>query len=523
MTGGAAGTAGNGTGGSAGGTAGTSGTGGSAGLPDASNVPDVSAPDVSVPPDVTGPPDTLADLPGGDCKPVPCSVFGATYCGLVGDGCGGIQDCGNCGAGKVCGARTPNVCDAPCPLCPQIPKCESGITTVHGKAVTGALTNPDPLYRATVFIPNVALGGKLPPLADGPSCHKCTAPTRDEAIAWTFTAADGDFVLTNVPTGAGIPLVVQLGDWRYETTIHVLPCVNNELPGGTARLPRTQLEGNIPLTAVSTGGNDALECILRGIGVADSEFSNPTGPGRIHFYRNNGASYDANTPAQSALVDSAATWDKYDQILFPCEGLISDETAPALTNFVDYTTKGGRVFATHYSFTWLYQNGPFATAGTWQTAQMTPIDPLIANVDIMNPRGQDFAAWLGHVGALSSANPPQVSIGNPRHDLNAVPAGQGGVRWLYSENPSNVQLMTVDTPVLVPSDPDKICGRVVFSDFHVNNTINMPTTFPAECLGGGVLTAQEKILEFMLLDLSFCGLVDPPPPPPPPPPLPPGD
>jgi len=37
------------------------------------------------------------------------------------------------------------------------------------------------------------------------------------------------------------------------------------------------------------------------------------------------------------------------------------------------------------------------------------------------------------------------------------------------------------------------------------------------------LTAQEKILEFMLLDLAVCGIVDPPPPPPDPPPLPPGD
>ncbi|HMI88029.1 MAG TPA: hypothetical protein VK550_28290 [Polyangiaceae bacterium] len=451
------------------------------------------------------------------CPTSTCAPPNGRYCGVVGDGCGGSVDCGSCPSGQVCGARVPNVCDAPCPLCAQIPQCpDAGTTTITGTVFTGAATSPDPVYKATVFIPNIGVGAKLPPVASGPSCERCPPLGWDKALASAVTGPDGTFTLQNVPAGTGIPLVVQLGKWRYETTITVLPCTQNILPTGTARLPRTQLEGNIPRTAISTGNVDALECILRKIGVADSEFSNPTGSGRIHFYRNNGARFDATTPAQGTLVDTPAAWDRYDQVLFPCEGMQSNETAGALTNFIDYTSKGGRAFTTHFSYTWLYQNGGFATAGTWQVNQQQPPSPLISNIDTTMPKGQDFATWLGLVGALSNPTPPQVAINDPRRNLNAVPVGQGGQRWIYTDNPATVQHMVVDTPVA--ATPDKLCGRVIYSDFHVANAMNGNLTFPAQCPTND-LTPQEKILEFMLFDLAACiGPTTSPPPAPPRPP-----
>ena len=48
------------------------------------------------------------------------------------------------------------------------------------------------------------------------------------------------------------------------------------------------MEGDIPLTAMVTGDVDALECVLRKIGVDDAEFTTPAGGGRIQFYVANG-------------------------------------------------------------------------------------------------------------------------------------------------------------------------------------------------------------------------------------------
>jgi hypothetical protein len=510
--------------GGVGGAGATGGAGGAAGAVGGAGGGDIDG----GPPDVSTPIDVGFDgrYPDG-CVALTCNAFGASFCGRIGDGCGGAIECGPCPGNQVCGARSPKVCSPPCPLCAQIPKCEAGNTTVSGVAVTGSTSPaPDPLYGAYVYIPNLPLGGKMPPFTDGPSCNRCPVFSPDEFVDVAVTGPDGKFELSGVPAGTGIPLVVQLGKWRYETTIDVMPCVDNVLPPGKARLARTQAEGHIPLTAVSTGNVDALECVLRKMGVADSEFSNPTGSGRIHFYRNNGARYDATTPAQEMLVGGSTdggtgAWDRYDQILFPCEGRETAESASALASFVDYTSKGGRVITTHFSYTWLHQNAGFATAGTWQVNGLNPANPLIANIDTATTKGQNFASWLQNVGALSNLNPPQVALYDPRNNLVAVPAGQGGTRWIYADAPAIVQTMSIETPV--NATPDRHCGRVIYSDFHVANAMNQNLTFPEECLGTE-LTPQEKMLEFMLLDLSACvgvppGKGRPPPPPPPDPPF----
>ena len=414
------------------------------------------------------------------------------------------------------------LCGAPCPLCNKVPTCEGGITTISGTVVTGAAVNPDPVYGAAVYIPNVALGAKLGPLMAGPSCDNgCFFFTQDVALASSVAGPDGTFVMSgNIPAGQGIPLVVQVGKWRYETTIDVLPCTNNVLPLGTARLPRTQAEGNIPLTAVATGKADALECVLRKIGIADTEFTNPGGTGRIQFYKGNGASIDASTPPESAI-----DWTKYDQMFFPCQGSAVSKTAN-LASFLDYVNKGGRAFTTHYSYTWLATNGPLANVAQWQVDQPQPANPLTGNIDVSTPRGQNFATWLQIVGAVSNpgnSSLPQIAISDARHDVNGIPIGQGAQPWITSNNPARVQQFSFATPVLTPADPDKVCGRVAYSDFDVAGaTDNGTLTFPAEC-PTSALTPQEKVIAFMLFESQTCILTPPtiPPPPPGPPPPPP--
>ena len=76
--------------------------------------------------------------------------------------------------------------------------------------------------------------------------------------------------------------------------------------------------------------------------------------------------------------------------------------------------------------------------------------------------------------------------------------------------PKTAEHYTFNVPVNAAAAQQ--CGRVVFSDFHVN-TDATGSSFPGECTAGP-LTAQEKILEYMLFDLGNCISPDKPLPPP---------
>jgi len=107
----------------------------------------------------------------------------------------------------------------------------------------------------------------------------------------------------------------------------------------------------------------------------------------------------------------------------------------------------------------------------------------------------------------------QVPIGVSRHDFFA-PLANGGQQWLYATNPDTDTPLhyPFDTPVGTP--PASQCGRVLYSDFHVTNvSTSSSVDYPSEC-NTNPMTAQEKVLEFMIFDLASCIAGTPPPPPP---------
>ncbi len=370
-------------------------------------------------------------------------------------------------------------------------------TTITGQVLTPAMVSPDPLYNAVVYIPN----GPVAAFAPGVSCDRCGAPASGSPLVSATTGPSGVFELTDVPAGANIPLVIQIGRWRRQVVIpSVTPCTNNPLPPELTRLPRNHTEGDIPLMAMVTGQADSLECVLRKIGIDDTEFTTPTGGGRVQFYTANGSDAGPGTPTYDVLYNNPATLAEYDMVLFACEGMQNDKPPAALTNVVNYTNLGGRVFATHFSYTWLYTVAPFMSTAAWDVGQPDPPDPLTGLIDTSFPRGMAFAQWLFNVGASTTLG--QISISQPRFDVDSVVAPTA--RWIYSTSPATVQHLTFNTPVGV--DPSAQCGRVLFSDFHVTNSFGGfggSNTFPSEC-DTNPLTAQEKVLEFMLFDLASC-------------------
>jgi hypothetical protein len=395
------------------------------------------------------------------------------------------------------------------PECQQ-PTCPAGtITTVSGKIYDPA--GQVPLYNVSVYVPN----RQLPPLDTGPSCDRCDTSLLGNPIVSTRTDHSGAFKLgdltADVPSGA-VPLVIQVGKWRREITVsNVKPCTDNPLTDvDQTRLPRNQSEGHLPRIAVTTGGQDALECLLRKVGISDSEFTTDTGPGRVHLFAGRegtnafGASLGGApfTPA-SPWWDDLANLSNYDVILHSCDGtdMPTDKSAQALQALREYADTGGRVFATHWHNYW-FENGPapWPAMAAFNHQQDLP-SYTDATIDTSFEEGQALADWLFEVGASTVFG--QVEIAGGKHTVDSVGSAR---RWIYSTEPTSVQVLDALTPIGGPA-----CGRVVFSDIHVaarggdnNNDDSDPAKpFPAGCISP-VFSAQEKALEFMLFDLSSC-------------------
>jgi hypothetical protein len=478
---------------------------------------------------------------------------GALYCGRIGDGCGGAIDCGMaCPDGGVCGGEgVPGVCPGTGAVCTGI-QCNVATCSDAGAAgattsVSGTVYDPagvNPIYNALVYVPNAPLD----PVPTGASCDTCGATASGQPITDALTDTAGHFTLTNVPSGANIPLVIQVGKWRRQVTIaSVASCVDNPITDtNLTRLPRTQAEGNIPLIAVTTGNADAVECLLRRIGIDDSEFTTDQGTGRVHMYYGGdltgptGAGVGTNSfsaPAQpfssaGTLWSSVPKMEGYDIMLLSCEGTQNAAAhQPYLPNMEAYLDAGGRVFFGHDHFFWLKSGSPAlqGTADYIGNGAKLP-QPIVGMVNTTFPKGAALADWLVNVGATPTRG--QLSIQQGQFSVAAVnPPTQDWITVPMNPNDSamrpSVQYMTFNTPV--GSAADAQCGRAVFTDLHVNAAVggaggdnSDPTKpFPTECKDNG-LTPQAKALEFIFFDLSACVQSDtlqPTPPPPPSPPL----
>jgi hypothetical protein len=491
----------------------------------------------------------VANVCGGapGCIPVECTTEGgAQYCGVIGDGCGGLLDCAECADGMACGGDgVAHVCPGTGgPVCTNIAcdvdMCAGGGTT----SVSGVVYDPagvNPIYNAVVYVPN----SELEPIPSGASCDRCGATASGNPITATLSDTQGRFRLTGVPTGANIPLVIQVGKWRRLVTIpNVASCTDTPIMDKElTRLPRNQAEGNIPKIAMVTGGSDALECLLRRIGIDDAEFTTDTGNGRVNMYvggelagdqKGQGADHFVNNtafPHASTLWGSPAKMADYDIHVYSCEGgQYEDEKQPYVANIEGYMNAGGRLFLSHLHFWWLRDGSP-TLQGTAEYVgnEAAPPDPTTGVINTTFPKGIALADWLVAVGATPTRT--QLEIHGAQHSVTSVVAPtQSWIEIPQNPNVANnpaVQYLTFNTPVGAPAEMQ--CGRTVLTDLHMKEKVGEmggddsdPTkAFPT----GGCLTnemsPQMKALEFMFFDLSACVQDDtstPVPPPPPPPP-----
>ncbi|HEX5063847.1 MAG TPA: hypothetical protein VFV99_30920, partial [Kofleriaceae bacterium] len=156
---------------------------------------------------------------------------------------------------------------------------------------------------------------------------------------------------------------------------------------------------------------------------------------------------------------------------------------------------GGRVFGSHYHYTWMKNLIPAWTpTASWGGSYSTMTPDL---VDTSHPDGMAFSQWLQAAGA--STAPGQVALGVKTYD--AGPVNAPTTRWLYASgtNPTT-HYMSFKTPVGVPMEQQ--CGKVVYAGLHVSSTSSVGSDFPAGCTG--TFTPDEKALAFLLFDLGSC-------------------
>jgi hypothetical protein len=469
-----------------------------------------------------------------ECDPTP----GAPQVCPQGYHCGDDMHCtAECTpGGDECGAGYRCTDDGRCigeNVCENL-ECQQVDCTGMGQGTTslsGTVYAPNgtlPLYGIDVYVPNADPGA----LPDGARCSRCTDGLPGQPLVQTRTDEAGHFVLTDVPVGNDIPLIIQSGKWRRQITISNVPqCVDTPVAAADTKLPSTKTEGDIPKIALSTGSADALECLLRKLGIADSEITGDAQGGRVNLYSDTASGGEGADQFQSGFAggsgnfpDSQTLWgdlDKmktYDMVIFSCEGgqypdTKSQEQMDAVKAYADY---GGRMFMSHWHNVWIegggFEGGAQAPAVWTDLANWNNGSTTFTGTDTIdeqnNPKGPAFATWMLNVGG--SPNRGEIPIANDSGKNTCESLNNGPEQWVYWNNgtqfPQNFQFTT---PAEAP--PDDRCGKVVFSDMHVSGDSTSPPGapgFPSSCSNAD-LTPQEKALAFMIFDLASCIVVVP--------------
>ncbi len=507
---------------------------------------------------------------GGECVVETCEERG-WECGKF-ISCGQIVDCAeegrSCGQGESCmgGIDGPAEClaagGAQCDVCDGIPDCsgEAQETRLRGRVVTPGRDDEDAgnqvgVPNASVFILSTSDPSFLPPIPTGlpddgaTSCRRCEDQTElmGPFLTGALTDATGHFEIEgDIPLGEEIVLVTMAGEFRRAQIIE-LPeadaCTDIDLAvevaeGNPTRLPRSMDEEgavgiNIPRIAVATGRIDAMECVLEKMGIAHSEFDNPDNPeARINLFRgrdgSEGMRIDNSTPADTELYADMSQLESYDIFIADCQATTDDSLRAAYGDHIrEYVNRGGRMFASHLTFTWLHENGlePYDPADPIATGLGPSADYHSSTIGSPNegtgvlsvgrerasPRLDQLVAWAEAEQITSAASDYEFTIRDPRSQ--AITLGEHAEEFAFcsSNNCENEpQQFSFDTPYGAPAA--EACGRVAYSGFHVaaaGGRAYETTRFPEGCEGD--LTDQEKLLLFMIFDLAAC-IGDPVPP-----------
>jgi len=178
------------------------------------------------------------------------------------------------------------------------------------------------------------------------------------------------------------------------------------------------------------------------MGISQSEFTDPSLSGRINFYTGSGyttnnlgtiTSYGAgsaispSTPTQASLMENYSTLQNYDVLMLPCQGTPDNNVVAGalgtqeLANFIAFANAGGRVYSSHYSYAWMFNNPPFNGVVNWNP-NSTQLVSGTATVNTSNfTAGQTLSQWLQLPVINASTSPGQMDLDTLRIDIVDFP------------------------------------------------------------------------------------------------------
>ena len=380
----------------------------------------------------------------------------------------------------------------------------------------------DPIPYVLVYVTHNST--TFPSKAATVTCDACAKPKNP--VAMTISGPGGTFALSGVTLDLGGTFTVVMDTGSFRRVIR-------NVSVGVCK--------PLALTAAQTrfSGDTVVEDIAPRIVVA----SDPSGKADVNDKLVNvldtiGVSYDTVLPDRTGgqvngdllgLMASPAKLAGYDIVAIPC-GVLGNYTVgsmittTAAANLTAWLKAGGRLYSSDLAyevvaqadpagFTWAPGPSPHAGADHGDSgvglAKLTPpLTSIDATVD--NP---DLLAWLQAIKVVTApaTTNPVVELRDPwgavdaittQTDARGMPLGlsfvSASVSWWVNTTtigPGAVHPLTAQ--VDVQDDNGKRCGRIAYTSYHMQSSS-----------AGGSLSPQERVLEYLLFQLSRCVTVD---------------
>ncbi len=387
-----------------------------------------------------------------------------------------------------------------------------GVTSSSGNPAAaahlkGKVVAPEgtiPISGALVYV----AAAPPPAIPDGVYCDECVH--LDSSIAFTTTEPDGTFDLGTSAVGKGY-LVVQKGAFRRVRELTVA-AGEQEVPKALTTMPSHMDKANgddIPKIAIVVGAWDPIELVLARMGLEAKISQGPFGKTQVlskdasafAIYGIQNLGEVSPYPAPLTLLTTPSEIEKYHMVFIPCSGSTSSDPGgngpecngafaydpKVLTTIEGFVKKGGRVYASDWSYEYVRQIFPGFVSWKGETQQIGSACMQGGGDQAAPPVDPDLAKWLDAQGqALTTVKDAWTGITDVHTKMDIDAAGKP-----VSETPK-VWVHADASPATTSFKHG--CGRVLYTTYHTQPTAET----------SGPLEPQALSLLYLILEIGVC-------------------